>query len=89
MCINSRDFGQVIYVAVGATMVGSIAITRKAGEEIKKGEEMGYFAFGGSTILTIFQPGKVIFDEDIILNSSKPIETLMKMGESIGTVAQN
>jgi len=84
--IDTPAFGEVVYIAVGATMVGSIVITRKAGEEIKRGEEMGYFAFGGSTILTLFQPGKVVFAQDIVVNSAKPIETLLKMGEPVGNV---
>jgi len=46
---------------------------------------MGYFAFGGSTILVLFQKDKIKFDEDLLVNSAKPIETLVKMGESIGT----
>jgi len=54
------------------------------GDHVEKGEEMGYFAFGGSTILLLFKRGSIRFDEDLVRNSSARIETLIKMGESIG-----
>jgi len=44
---------------------------------------MGYFAFGGSTTLLLFPPGTVAFDEDLIANSRKPIETLVRAGASL------
>jgi phosphatidylserine decarboxylase len=52
------------------------------------GEEMGYFAFGGSTILVLFQANRIVFDEDLQINSSKPIETLIQMGQSIGNIVK-
>jgi len=45
---------------------------------------MGYFAFGGSTILVLFKANTIKFDDDLLLNSSKPIETLMKVRDRIG-----
>eukprot|EP01113_Clastostelium_recurvatum_P032709 TRINITY_DN4235_c0_g1_i1.p1 TRINITY_DN4235_c0_g1~~TRINITY_DN4235_c0_g1_i1.p1 ORF type:complete len:575 (+),score=184.18 TRINITY_DN4235_c0_g1_i1:53-1726(+) len=85
--IHSPQFGEVLYMAVGATMVGSINITSQQGAQIKKGDEHGYFAFGGSTVLVLFEKGTIRFDEDLVLNSVKPIETLIKMGDRIGVSA--
>jgi len=82
--LESPIFGTVGYIAVGATMVGSIVLTSNQGDQVKKGDEHGYFAFGGSTILLLFQEGKIVFDEDLVVNSNKPIETLVKMGTRIG-----
>lgn len=82
--LNSTEFGTVGYVSVGATMVGSIRITSKENQAAKKGDEHGFFAFGGSTILLLFEPGRIVFDKDLIVNSEKPIETLVRMGEGIG-----
>jgi len=84
LLINSPEFGDVCYVAVGATMVGSINFTAKEKDTLKKGDELGYFAFGGSTVLMFFEKGKITFDQDLVVNSIKPIETLVKMGESLG-----
>jgi len=82
--IRSPQFGNVLFIAVGATMVGSIVMTQEEGATVKRGDEMGYFAFGGSTILTLFKPNVIQYDEDLLLNSTKPIETLVKVGDRIG-----
>eukprot|EP00123_Amoebidium_parasiticum_P015863 comp23183_c0_seq1/m.37572 comp23183_c0_seq1/g.37572 ORF comp23183_c0_seq1/g.37572 comp23183_c0_seq1/m.37572 type:complete len:812 (-) comp23183_c0_seq1:190-2625(-) len=82
--IHTDAFGLVVMIAVGATMVGSIVITAKDGTKITKGDEHGYFAFGGSTILLLFRPGTVQFDADLVENSRKPLETLVKVGMKIG-----
>ena len=79
--------GDVLYIAVGAAMVGSVIITAKEGERKDKGDEHGYFAFGGSTVLLLFRQGSVRFDDDLLYNTSKSMETLIRMGESIGRVA--
>ncbi len=47
-------------------------------------DEHGYFAFGGSTILVLFQGQKIEFDKDLVENSEKCIETIVKVGNSIG-----
>ena len=54
-CENKREYcilfseekGEIIVAPVGATMVGSIIETYQPNSKIKKGDEMGYFAFGG------------------------------------------
>jgi len=82
--IESPQFGTVAYIAIGATLVGSIIFTCKEGDMLKRGDEVGYFAFGGSTIITLFTKGVVKFDEDLLLNTSQPLETLVRMGERVG-----
>ena len=81
---DSGAFGRFLYIAVGATMVGSVILTCQAGRTLQKGEEMGYFAFGGSTILVLFQAGRVAWDGDLLANSDKPIESLVRMGMQMG-----
>ncbi|KAK2593687.1 phosphatidylserine decarboxylase [Conoideocrella luteorostrata] len=82
--IDSVAHGRVMVICVGAMMVGSTVITRKAGEEVKRAEELGYFKFGGSTILLLFESGKIMFDDDMVDNSSGALETLIRVGMSIG-----
>jgi phosphatidylserine decarboxylase len=84
--IHSDSFGDVLFVSIGATMVGSIVFTTRQGQRVRKGDEHGYFAFGGSTVILFFLPNCVDFDQDLVANSLKPIETLVKMGESVGRV---
>lgn len=54
------------------------------GNSLRKGDELGYFAYGGSTCILLFKKGAVKFDEDLLRNSKKGLETLVRMGEHIG-----
>ncbi|KAI6092018.1 phosphatidylserine decarboxylase-domain-containing protein [Hypoxylon rubiginosum] len=82
--IDTELYGRVMVICVGAMMVGSTVITRNEGEEVKRAEELGYFKFGGSTIVTLFEPGKMMFDDDLVDNSSSALETLIRAGMSVG-----
>ncbi|KZL88423.1 phosphatidylserine decarboxylase [Clostridium magnum] len=81
---HSNNFGDVLHIEVGATCVGSIIQTYTPGNTIKKGDEKGYFKFGGSTTILFFQKGKVKIDDDIIEQTNKGYETKILMGEKIG-----
>ncbi len=80
--IDSLEHGRVMVICVGAMMVGSTVITRKAGEYVKRAEELGYFKFGGSTILCLFEEGAMRFDDDLVDNSSGALETLVSSSSS-------
>ncbi|KAK5960039.1 phosphatidylserine decarboxylase 2 PWA37_002527 [Arxiozyma heterogenica] len=82
----SEVFGEFLMIAVGAMMVGSIVLTCKEGDFILKGEELGYFKFGGSTIILLIPKNNIRFDSDLIVNSTEQIETLVKVGMSVGHV---
>jgi len=82
--IETKEFGTVIMVAVGAMMVGSIVLTQNENDEVKRGDEIGYFKFGGSTILLLFNNKVFKFDSDLVNNSNTSVETLIRVGESIG-----
>ena len=83
--LSNPQFEDVIISEVGATMVGSIVQTYLS-DTVKKGEEKGYFRFGGSSIIMLFKKGTVKFDEDLIINTQKGLETKVKMGERIGVL---
>ncbi|KAK9377279.1 phosphatidylserine decarboxylase-domain-containing protein [Lipomyces chichibuensis] len=82
--IDSDEFGRVMIVCIGAMMVGSTVITAKEGQRVSRTEELGYFQFGGSTLLLFFQPGTLDFDSDLVSNSKDSLETLIRVGMSIG-----
>lgn len=82
--IDTELFGRVMVICVGAMMVGSTVITRKEGEHVKRAEELGYFKFGGSTIVVLFEDGKMVHDADLVDNSNTALETLVRAGMSIG-----
>jgi phosphatidylserine decarboxylase len=76
--IDSEQHGRVMVVCVGAMMVGSTVITRQGGEHVKRAEELGYFKFGGSTIVILFEPGRMVWDGDLVDNSNGALETLVR-----------
>lgn len=75
--IDSVAHGRVMVICVGAMMVGSTVITRKKGDTVKRAEELGYFKFGGSTLLVLFEAGAMRFDDDLVENSNSALETLV------------
>ena len=84
--IDTENIGTVVMAEIGATMVGSINQTFEENSPIKKGEEKGYFEFGGSTVILFFEKDKITIDEDILENSNKGFETQVFMGEKIAVV---
>lgn len=84
--LKTKKFGDVLLSEIAATMVGGIEQTYRAEEKVKKGQQKGYFYFGGSTCIVIFEKDKIQMDEDILENSRKGLETKVYMGEKIGTV---
>ena len=82
--LSTKDKGDVLLAPVGATMVGSIISTYQANNPIAKGDEMGYFTFGGSTIVILTEKGTVTIDQDLLENTRNKMETFVKMGEKIG-----
>lgn len=83
--LHTKNFGDVIEIEVGAVCVGKI-VNLKENNKFKKGEEKGYFKFGGSTVILLVN--NVIIDEDIIKNSLENAETKVLMGEKIGVKKQ-
>ena len=80
--LETIEFGKMIMVEVGAIMVGKIKNHHQE-YEFKRGEEKGYFEFGGSTIVLITK-NNIKIDDDIITNTNNGDETIVKLGERIG-----
>lgn len=80
--IKTKNFGDVLYVEVGALLVGKINNHKLL--KFKKGEEKGYFMYGGSTVIILVKKDVVKIDEEIINNSKNGYETYVKLGEKIG-----
>lgn len=82
--LHTENFGNVICAEVGAMLVGKIKNHHRDKYAFKRGEEKGMFEFGGSTVVLIFKKDAVEFDEDILFNTQRGFETIVKMGEKIG-----
>jgi phosphatidylserine decarboxylase len=80
-----HDLGDILMVEVGATCVGSIEQTFHANTKNLKGDEKGYFHFGGSTVVLLFEKGKIRFAHDLAENSRAGIETYAFMGDEMAT----
>jgi len=89
--IETEEFGDVLFVAIGATSVGTVKIDerwRKPGDRIEKGDEIGLFQFGGSAIVVAFEHGRIRFDDDLSQLSQQAIMTDVEVGMSLGTATQ-
>jgi len=82
--IDSPQFGPVAMIEVGATNVGSIHQTFVPGRAFEKGAEKGFFSYGGSCVITLFAPGRIAFDADLVQQSERHLETYAKMGDHLG-----
>ena len=79
--LRTPTIGDVLLLEVGATCVGSIVQTYAPDAAVTKGDEKGYFRFGGSCFMTIFEPGRVRFADDLVEHSAAGREVYAKMGE--------
>jgi phosphatidylserine decarboxylase len=82
--LKTESLGTVLLMEIGATCVGSICQTFRKGAWVEKGSEKGYFRFGGSSTITIFEPGRIEFDQDLIENSLQNRELYARMGDHMG-----
>lgn len=84
---RSSTGNAVAIIAVGAMLVGSIKYDSgvQVGATVNRGQTLGAFYYGGSTVITLFPKGEVVLDEDLVRNSTEQkCETLMKVGWRIG-----
>lgn len=81
--LKTENFGYLAYIEVGAIFVGKIVQTTSELDHYKKGQEKGYFLFGGSTVILLGEPGCFKISEDILENSKKSLETFIQLGDTI------
>ena len=70
--IDTPQFGLVAMLPVGMSQICSVnwIPSLHVGQQLKKGDEMGFFMFGGSDIVMIFQRGvdvKILHHDDLLL----------------------
>lgn len=84
--LTTDSCGTVLLMEVGATCVGGICQTYQPGVAVSKGDEKGYFRFGGSSTIVMFEPGRIAFDEDLIEQSRQHRELYAHIGDSMGMI---
>ena len=81
--LTTTAYGTVLFIEIGATCVGSIHQTYTPHQLCKKGDEKGYFSFGGSSLIVLFEKGRIHFSPDLILNSNQHLETFCLFGQTL------
>jgi phosphatidylserine decarboxylase len=84
LILKTKEWGDIAILVIGATNVGSTTFTYHAGNHVSKGEEMGYFSFGGSFMVTLFEPGKIQLANDLLRESANGRELYARMGSILG-----
>jgi len=86
VCLSTEAFGNILVMEVGALLVGRIQ-NHPYGGSVKRGEEKGMFLYGGSTIIMLLEADRVTFNLPLRENTSRQIETQIRLGACIGTAA--
>ncbi len=82
--LEAGRFGTVALIEVGATCVGSIRQTYTPGAPVEKGGEKGFFAFGGSSTITLFERDRIHLAQDLLEQSSRQTELYARVGSLMG-----
>lgn len=83
--IHSKEFGDVLQMEVGALLVGKIS-NHKQSTVVTRGEEKGFFEYGGSTIVVLTQKGRVTPRSDLLTNSKNGYETKVLQAHPLGII---
>ncbi len=82
----TETMGTVLCMEIGATCVGSIHQTYQPNHVVEKGDEKGYFAFGGSSTILLFEPDAITLDDDLLTAGSEMQELYAKVRTSAGSL---
>lgn len=85
--LETKQFGKVLYLEIGATNVGSIRQTYTPFTWQEKGAEKGYFEFGGSSLILLFAKGTIQFDPDLLAATQAGLEIRCLMGQRMGVAS--
>ena len=87
--LETERFGRILLLEIGATCVGGIGQTYTPNDPVNKGDEKGFFRFGGSSTITIFERGRIQFDDDLLENSKQHRELYARIGDRMGTLIES
>jgi len=84
--LHTQNNGTIMMVPVGALAVGKIELTCDEGGMLRKGDEVGYFEFGGSTVVVLCPYGFMKIDERLVDHTNHGFETAITVGEQVGFI---
>lgn len=82
--LHTDNFGKAVQIEVGALLVGKI-VNHHATNSFERGDEKGYFMYGGSTIVILLEPNTASVRADIMKECNLGHEVGVKMGQKIGS----
>ncbi|MCK4517933.1 phosphatidylserine decarboxylase [Candidatus Babeliales bacterium] len=85
--LKTKSFDNIIIGAVGAMFVGAISWTAVPGCSYRKGDELGHFSFGGSSLVVLVKKGVLQPESVFVVASEKNEESVVRMGERVGQTA--
>ncbi len=83
--LQTKNFGHLAFIEVGALCVGKIVQTSAPDQPFLRGQEKGYFLFGGSSVLVLGEKGAWEPKEDLLNHTQAGLETLVRLGEPVAT----
>ena len=81
--IRTESFGDAVQMEVGALLVGKI-VNLHGRHKCLRGEEKGYFKYGGSTVIVLLEKDRVKVFPEIVSATKRGIEIPVKMGQIVG-----
>ncbi len=88
--IRGEGYGLCCFIEIGATNVGSIKHRpRPRDGYVNKGDPKGWFEFGGSSVITLFEKGRVRLSEDLLENTARGVELYARVGDQMGKLISN
>lgn len=82
--LETVHFGLLAMIEVGAMGVGKIVETHPHDLSFQRGDEKGYFLFGGSTVIVLGQPNRWKPSQDLLNNTQEGREVLVRLGDPVG-----
>ncbi|MCM2323080.1 MAG: phosphatidylserine decarboxylase [Oligoflexia bacterium] len=82
--LETKNFGKLAYIEVGALCVGRIAQTHPPDKPFARGDEKGYFLFGASTVVLLGEKGSWKPDDELLEQTARQREVFVRLGDSVG-----
>jgi phosphatidylserine decarboxylase len=82
--LSTAGFGEVIEIEVAALTVNGLVQHAPSGGSFRRGQEKGFFQYGGSTIVLAFKRGAALIDADILRATARGMETRVRALSTIG-----
>lgn len=88
--LETESFGTVLQMEIGALLVGKIRNNSLSSKDsyVDRGEEKGYFEFGGSTIIMLFKKNKICMNESLYKRQNSDEEIPVHMGEFVASAEE-